>query len=64
MTGIKKGAVGDRAEWCVGRVEGTLGFAAGRYFVNETFAGESKKKGTKLIKGAFHVYLIYPKSMV
>ncbi|KAF5324773.1 hypothetical protein D9611_004556 [Ephemerocybe angulata] len=50
LNGIKKGAVGDRAEWCVSRVEETLGFAAGRYFVNETFAGESKQKGTKIMK--------------
>ncbi|KAF8630417.1 hypothetical protein AX15_002968 [Amanita polypyramis BW_CC] len=50
LTGIKKGAVGDRAEYCVGQVEQKLGFAAGRYFVNETFGGESKEKGTKVIK--------------
>ncbi|KAJ3804396.1 peptidase family M13-domain-containing protein [Lentinula aff. lateritia] len=49
LSGIKKGAVGDRAEYCVGQVEGALGFAAGRYFVNETFSGESKEKGTKVI---------------
>ena len=51
LTGIKKGAVGDRAEYCVGQVEQNLGFAAGRYFVNETFGGESREKGTKVIKG-------------
>ncbi|KAF9458665.1 hypothetical protein BDZ94DRAFT_80625 [Collybia nuda] len=49
LTGIKKGAIGDRAEYCVSKVEESLGFAAGRYFVNETFAGESRKKGTKVI---------------
>ncbi|CAA7267908.1 unnamed protein product [Cyclocybe aegerita] len=49
LTGIKKGAVGDRAEYCVNQVENTLGFAAGRYFVNETFGGDSKVKGTKVI---------------
>ncbi|KXN90536.1 Endothelin-converting enzyme 1 [Leucoagaricus sp. SymC.cos] len=49
LTGIKKGAVGDRGEYCVGKVEETLGFAAGRYFVNETFAGNSREKGTKII---------------
>jgi len=51
LTGIKKGAVGDRAEYCVGKVEQTLGFAVGRYFVNETFGGESRAKGTKVITG-------------
>ncbi|KAL0063326.1 hypothetical protein AAF712_009821 [Marasmius tenuissimus] len=49
LSGIKKGAVGDRAEYCVRQVEESLGFAAGRYFVNETFAGESKVKATKVI---------------
>ena len=51
LTGIKKGAVGDRAEYCVGQVEKRLGFAAGRFFVNETFGGESREKGTLVIKG-------------
>ena len=52
LTGIKKGAVGDRAEYCIGKVEETLGFAAGRYFVNETFRGDSREKGTKVISGS------------
>jgi endothelin-converting enzyme len=49
LTGIKRGAVGDRGEYCVGVVEQTLGFAAGRFFANETFGGESRKKGTQVI---------------
>ncbi|TCD66686.1 hypothetical protein EIP91_001040 [Steccherinum ochraceum] len=49
LRGIKPGAVGDRAEYCVGKVESAMGFAAGRYFVQETFGGESRKKGTKVI---------------
>lgn len=53
LTGIKKGAVGDRAEYCVGKVEQSLGFAAGRYFVNETFGGESKEKATQVITGSY-----------
>lgn len=53
LTGIKKGAVGDRAEWCASRVEETLGFATGRYFVNATFGGDSKKKGTKVMTSEF-----------
>lgn len=51
LTGIKKGAVGDRSEYCIGQVENALGFAAGRFFVNETFAGDSREKGTKVITG-------------
>ena len=49
LRGIKPGAVGDRAEYCVGQVEFALGFAVGRYFVQETFGGESRAKGTKVI---------------
>jgi endothelin-converting enzyme len=53
LQGIKPGAIGDRAEYCVNSVDEALGFASGRYFVNETFAGDSKEKGTKVITGAF-----------
>jgi endothelin-converting enzyme len=55
LTGIKKGAVGDRGEYCVNKVEETLGFAAGRFFVEKRFSGDSKAKGTKVITGAFAV---------
>ena len=51
LKGIKPGAIGDRAEYCVGKVEVAMGFAAGRYFVQETFGGESRKKGTRVITG-------------
>lgn len=53
LAGIKPGAVGDRAEYCVGRVEIAMGFAAGRYFVEEVFNGESREKGTKVITGEY-----------
>ncbi|KAH9997253.1 hypothetical protein BJV77DRAFT_1065321 [Russula vinacea] len=49
LQGIKPGSVGDRAEYCVDSVDQALGFATGRYFVNVTFAGDSKEKGTKVI---------------
>lgn len=49
LQGIKKGAVGDRGEYCVEKVEQAMGFAAGRYFVNETFGGDSRQKGEKVI---------------
>lgn len=55
LSGIKKGAVGERSEYCVNQVEETLGFAAGRYFVNETFGGESKEKGTTVITGVLTI---------
>jgi endothelin-converting enzyme len=51
LQGTKPGAVGDRAEYCIDSVDQALGFATGRYFVNETFAGDSKEKGTKVITG-------------
>jgi endothelin-converting enzyme len=51
LQGIKPGAVGDRSEYCANSVDQALGFATGRYFVNETFAGDSKEKGTKVITG-------------
>jgi endothelin-converting enzyme len=49
LKGIKKGAVDDRAEFCISKVENTMGFAAGRYFVNETFTGDSKEKSATVI---------------
>lgn len=30
-----------------------LGFAAGRYFANVTFGGDSREKGTKVITGMY-----------
>lgn len=51
LRGIKPGAVGDRAEYCVSRVETAMGFGAGRYFVEEVFGGASREKGTKVITG-------------
>jgi endothelin-converting enzyme len=51
LTGIKPGAVGDRAEICVSNIESAMGFAAGRYFVQEVFGGDSREKGTRVITG-------------
>jgi endothelin-converting enzyme len=52
LQGIKPGAMVNRAEYCINSVDKALGFATGRYFVNETFAGDSKEKSTKVITGA------------
>lgn len=52
LQGTKPGVVGDRAEYCINDVDQALGFATGRFFVNETFTGDSKEKGTKVITGA------------
>ena len=57
LTGVKKGAVGVRAEYCVGIVEDKLGFAVGRYFVNDTFRDQAREKGTKIITGINKLHL-------
>lgn len=56
LNGIKKGAVGDRAEYCVSRAESAMGFALGRYFVREKFGGASREKATKVITGMSFVH--------
>ncbi|KAH7909726.1 Metalloprotease [Hygrophoropsis aurantiaca] len=49
LGGLKKGAVGERSQFCMKKVENALGYATGRFFVNATFPGESKQKATKVI---------------
>ncbi|KZO95345.1 Metalloprotease [Calocera viscosa TUFC12733] len=49
LSGIKPGSMTERSEWCLGVVESALGFAAGRPFVQRTFAGSAREKGTKVI---------------
>lgn len=49
LNGLKKGAVGDRAEWCVRAVDDALGYASGRFFVARAFAGDSKQQAVSLI---------------
>jgi endothelin-converting enzyme len=39
LRGLKKGAIEDRADFCLRRLENALGFAAGRFFVKEAFGG-------------------------
>ncbi|KZT28481.1 metalloprotease [Neolentinus lepideus HHB14362 ss-1] len=56
LKGIKKGAVGDRSEYCASQVENALGYASGRYFVNETFGGESREKGTQVIQDIIEAF--------
>jgi endothelin-converting enzyme len=50
LQGLKKGVIGDRGEWCLGKVEEALGFAAGRFFVQETFGGDAREKAEKVIE--------------
>lgn len=56
LTGVKKGAIGDRSETCLSQVEDSLGFASGRFFVNETFGGDSKEKGTKVMTSGYFLF--------
>lgn len=56
LSGIKKGAVGDRAEYCVSQVEQHLGFAAGRYFVNDTLTADSIEKAFRITSSVFFNY--------
>ncbi|KAG8883883.1 hypothetical protein FRB97_005721 [Tulasnella sp. 331] len=49
LKGLKKGAVDPRDEFCLAEVESALGFAAGRFFVEETFGGQSHIKAAKVI---------------
>jgi len=56
LQGIKKGQVPDRSDWCVQLVENSMGFAAGRFFVQETFGGDSKEQGTRVITDAIEAF--------
>ena len=49
LDGLRPGALGQRSEFCMRKVEGAMGFATGRYFVNATFPSESKERATKVI---------------
>jgi endothelin-converting enzyme len=37
LKGVKKGTPVDREKWCLDRVQDTMGFMAGRFFVMEVF---------------------------
>jgi endothelin-converting enzyme len=49
LSGIKPGSIQDRTDYCLNLVETELGFAAGRYFANITFGGDSRTKAEKVI---------------
>lgn len=51
LNGLRPGAIGERSEFCMQKVEGAMGFATGRYFVNATFPSESKEGATQIISG-------------
>ncbi|KAF8835433.1 zincin [Paxillus ammoniavirescens] len=49
LNGLRPGAIGERSEFCMRKVEAAMGFATGRYFVNATFPGDSRVKATEII---------------
>lgn len=49
LRGIKKGTEENREDVCLGWVDNTLGFIAGREFVREAFSPEAKKEGEDII---------------
>lgn len=51
LNGLRPGAIGERSEFCMRKVEDAMGFATGRYFVNATFPGDSKEKVAQVISG-------------
>ncbi|KAF8610076.1 zincin [Ceratobasidium sp. AG-I] len=56
LQGLKKGVIGDRGEWCLGKVEEALGFAAGRFFVQETFGGDAREKAESVIENVISAF--------
>ncbi|KXN93377.1 Endothelin-converting enzyme 1, partial [Leucoagaricus sp. SymC.cos] len=58
LSGTEAGAVGDRGKYCVGQVVNNFGYAAGRYFVNETFTGDSRQKVTKMIQNIVKAFTL------
>ncbi|KAF9239581.1 Metalloprotease [Melanogaster broomeanus] len=49
LNGLRPGAIGERSEFCMRKVESAMGFATGRYFVNATFPSDSREKATEVI---------------
>ncbi len=49
LQGIKKGQVPDRSDWCVQLVENSMGFAAGRFFVQETLEAIARSKSERSV---------------
>ena len=49
LRGLKKGTEENREDVCLGWVDNTLGFIAGREFVRDAFSPEAKKDGEEII---------------
>jgi len=53
---LKPGVIGERSQFCMTKVDTALGFATGRYFVNQTFPGESRDKAIKVIDNIIEAF--------
>lgn len=51
LNGLRPGAIGERSEFCVRKVDAAMGFATGRYFVNSTFPNDSKDRAAQILSG-------------
>ncbi|KAF8298254.1 zincin [Clavulina sp. PMI_390] len=49
LNGIKKGTPVDRGKWCLGQMQGSLGFMAGRFFVEDVFSPSSREKAFDVV---------------
>ncbi|KAF8758456.1 Peptidase family M13 [Rhizoctonia solani] len=47
---------GRPGEWCLGKVEEALGFAAGRFYVQKAFGGDSRKKAESVITNVISAF--------
>ncbi|KAL4074557.1 hypothetical protein V8B97DRAFT_2022777 [Scleroderma yunnanense] len=56
LDGLRPGAIGERSEFCIRKVESAMGFATGRYFVNETFPGNSRAKSSEIISNIVYAF--------
>ncbi|KAL7424231.1 hypothetical protein Q5752_001817 [Cryptotrichosporon argae] len=56
LRGLKKGTEEDRTDVCLGWVDETVGFIAGREFVREAFSAEAKADGEHIIRSIVQAF--------
>lgn len=56
LDGLRPGAIGERTEFCLRKVESAMGFATGRYYVNATFPGDSREKASEVIRNIVNAF--------
>ncbi|KAI6127044.1 hypothetical protein F5141DRAFT_1249521 [Pisolithus sp. B1] len=50
LDGLCPGAIGERTEFCLHKVEYAMDFVTGRYYVNTTFPGDSREKASESLE--------------